>query len=89
MSNFRQIYRMQAAFAGRIALKVCDFSPLNIASYYDDLFRDLRRRGTIVGAFVSPELALARGKYESVSRTGDEIGRQAYACLRRHCAVNG
>jgi hypothetical protein len=27
MSNFRQIYRMQAAFAGRIALKVCDFSP--------------------------------------------------------------
>ena len=86
MSNFRQIYRMQAAFAGRIALKVCDFSPLHIASYYDELFRDLRRRGTIVGAFVSPELALHNGKYEMRSRLGPEIAREAYACLCRHCA---
>lgn len=43
MGNFRQIYRMQEVFAGRIALKVCDFTPLHIAPYYDDLFRNLRR----------------------------------------------
>jgi hypothetical protein len=87
MSNFRQIYRMQAAFAGRIALKVCDFSPLHIATYYDDLFRDLQRRGTIVGAFVSPEMSLNHGKYEMRSRQGPEIARAAYACLRRHCVT--
>jgi uroporphyrinogen decarboxylase len=85
MNNFRQVYRMQEAFAGRIALKVCDFTPLDVESYYAELFRDLRRRGTIVGSFVSPELALHQGKYELVSRTGEEIGRQAYACLRGHC----
>jgi len=85
MGNFRQIYRMQEVFAGRIALKVCDFSPLCIAPYYDELFRGLRRKGTIVASFVSPELAMNNGKYENVSRTGENIAKEAYACLRRHC----
>jgi hypothetical protein len=87
MGNFRQVYRMQESFAGRIALKVCDFSPLRIAPYYEDLFRGLRRQGTIVASFVSPELALSNGKYENVSRTGQSIATEAYACLRRHCAA--
>jgi len=86
MSNFRQVHRMQAAFAGRIALKVCDFSPLHIATYYDDLFRGLQRRGTIVGAFVSPEMALNQGKYENLARAGKSIADESYACLRRHCS---
>lgn len=87
MGNFRQIYRMQEAFAGRIALKVCDFSPLHIDAYYDALFSDLRRRGTVVASFVSPELALNNGKYETVSRSGEDIARQAHACLRRYCPM--
>lgn len=87
MGNFRQIARMQEAFAGRIALKVCDFSPLHIEPYYEELFGILRRRGTIVGSFVSPELALNKGKYELVSRRGEEIACEAYACLRRHCGT--
>ena len=81
MGNFRQIYKMQELFTGRIALKVCDFSPLHIEPYYEELFAGLRRRGTIVGAFVSPELALDKGKYELRSRQGEEIACQAYACL--------
>lgn len=90
MSNFRQIYRMQEVFSGRIALKVCDFSPSDITPYYDKLFHGLRRRGTIVGSFVSPEMALRNGKYELLSRRGEDIGRQAYAALQSHCrARNG
>lgn len=85
MCNFRQIYKMQEAFAGRIALKVCDFSPLDIEPYYAELFAGLRRRGTIVASFVSPEMALKQGKYEMVSQRADDIGSRAYACLRRHC----
>ena len=50
MGNFRQIYRMQQAFSGRIALKVCDFSPLGIEAYYQELFSGLQRRGTVVGS---------------------------------------
>jgi hypothetical protein len=88
MGDFRQIYRMQEAFAGRIALKVCDFSPLHIEPYYDDLFRNLSRRGTVVASFVSPEMALNNGKYEMVSRNGETIAQRAYACLRQHCRLN-
>ena len=32
MGNFRQVYRMQEAFAGRIALHVCDYTPLDVES---------------------------------------------------------
>lgn len=85
MTNFRQVYRMQEAFAGRIALKVCDFSPLHIRSYYDDLFHGMRRRGTIVGSFVSPEMTLDAGKYQMLSRRDEEIGRESYAALQSHC----
>ena len=85
MGDFAQIYRMQEAFSGRIALAACDFSPLYIEPYYAELFKSLQRRGTIVGSFVSPELALNKGKYENVSRTGETIARQAFDCLRRHC----
>lgn len=81
MNNFRQIYAMQQAFEGRIALKVCDFTPLHIASYYQDLFQVLRRCGTIVGTFVLPELALNEGKYEMVSRSGTDMAREAYDVL--------
>ena len=72
---------------GRIALKVCDFSPLDIEPYYAELFANLRRRGTIVASFVSPEMALNEGKYEIVSRDAAELAQRVYACLRRHCAV--
>jgi hypothetical protein len=85
MGNFRQIYRMQEAFAGRIALHVCDYTPLDVESHYAELFANLRRRGTIVASFVSPEMALDRGKYQLVSRDGGELTRQVCACLRRHC----
>jgi hypothetical protein len=87
MTNFRQVHRMQEAFAGRIALKVCDFTPLHIGPYYDDLFRALRRRGTIVGSFVSPELALHNGRYELRSRRGGDIGQEAYVFLQKYCAA--
>jgi hypothetical protein len=48
----RHVGRMQQAFQRRIAWKVCDFTLLHIVSHYDDLFRDLRRRGTVVASFV-------------------------------------
>jgi hypothetical protein len=86
MGNFRQIFHMQRALAGRIALKACDFSPLDIEAYFAELFAGLERRGTIVASFVSPEMALTKGKYESVARRGEALADATYACLRRHCA---
>jgi len=81
MGDFRQVYRMQEAFEGRIALKVCDFTPLNIPRYYADLFAGLRRRGTIVASYVLPELALNAGKYEMVSRSAAEMAGEVHQTL--------
>lgn len=81
MGNFRQVYRMQQAFEGRIALKICDFTPLDIPRYYSDLFSALRRRGTIVASYVLPELALSAGRYEMVSRRAEEMASEVYRTL--------
>lgn len=83
MGNFRQIYKMQELFKGRLALKVCDFTPLDIRGYYEDLFAGLKRGGTILGSFVAPELALNEaGKYENVSRDGEAMSAEAYSVLK-------
>jgi hypothetical protein len=58
---------------------------MNLAQHDDDLFRGLQRRSTIVGAFVSPEMALNQGKYENLARAGKSLADESYACLRRHC----
>jgi hypothetical protein len=60
---------------------LCDIEP-----YHDELFSNLRRSGTIVASFVAPEMALNKGKHEIVSRNGNSIAGEAYACLRRHCS---
>ncbi len=82
MGNFRQIFRMQEAYRDRLVLKVCDFTPLRIREYYTELLGGLKRKGTILATFVSPEMALNRGKYEAVSRRGDDVAEEAYACFR-------
>lgn len=83
MGNFKQIYRMQELFKDRLALKVCDFAPLDISSYYEGLFSNLKKRGTILASFIAPEMALTgNGKYESVSRDGDVIAQQVYNVIK-------
>jgi hypothetical protein len=83
MGNFRQIYKMQKLFANKIALKVCDFTPLNIRKYYADLIGNLHKRGTILASFISPELALNDdGRYASVSRNDDAMAKDVYEVFK-------
>jgi hypothetical protein len=83
MGNFRQIYNMQKLFENRLALKVCDFTPLSIRKYYKELIGNLKKRGTILASFVLPELALNdEGRYEMVSRKGDAMAREVYGVFR-------
>lgn len=77
MGNFKQVYRMQEMFDSKLALMVCDFTPLNIEEYYTELIRNLKFKGTILATFPAPELALYKGKYESISRDGREISEEA------------
>ncbi len=82
MGNFRQIFRMQESYRDRLVLKVCDFTPLRIRDYYTELLGGLKRKGTILGTFIAPEMALNQGKYEAVSRRGEDVAEEAYACFR-------
>ncbi len=82
MGNFRQIVRMQELYQDRLVLMVCDFTPLKIRAYYRELLSGLKRKGTILATFIAPEMALNGGKYEAVSRRGEEVADEAYACFR-------
>jgi len=83
MGNFRQIYKMQELFKGRLAVKVCDFAPLNIFKYYGELFGGLSKEGTILAAFVVPELALGdNGGYVQITRAADKISDEVYEVIR-------
>jgi uroporphyrinogen-III decarboxylase len=68
MGDFRQIRRMQQRFENRLALMVCDFTPLHVESYYSELLADIRSTGTILATYPAAELALEAGKYQVVSR---------------------
>ena len=87
MGNFRQIYKMQELYEGRLAIMVCDFTPLKIREFYTELISNLKRKGAIVATFVSPELALNNGKYETASRRGAALSREAYDVIRNLLAT--
>jgi len=77
MGDFRQIRRMQQRFENRLTLMVCDFTPLHVESYYSELLRDIRTKGTILATYPSAELALEAGKYQVVSRDVARVAQDA------------
>ena len=83
MGNFKQIVRMQEMFEDKLAIMVCDFNPLDIEEYYSRIIPQLKFKGTLLGSFITPELALYNSKYEYVSRKEDEIVRQIKEVIYR------
>lgn len=78
MGNFNQIYKMQEMYRDKLALMVCDFSPINISEYYYELFKKLSKKGTILASFLSQQYALDNGKYEKVNRDLNTLGDEIY-----------
>ena len=76
MGDFDQIRCMQQRFDNRLALMVCDFTPLHIDSYYSEILGDLRTKGTILAAYPAAEFALEDGKYQIVSRDGAQLAEE-------------
>jgi uroporphyrinogen-III decarboxylase len=73
MGNFRQVAKMQEMFEDKLALMICDFTPLNVEEYYSELISVLKFKGTILSTFISPECALVNEKYENITRDRDEL----------------
>lgn len=84
MGNFSQVKKMQELFEDRIALMICDFAPMDIKSYFRELFLFLRNKGNILASYIAPEFALGKGQYELVSRNGNQIARTIYHTIQQH-----
>lgn len=76
MGNFKQIRHMQQRFDDRLAVMVCDFTPLDSESYYTELLADLPTKGTILATYPAAEFALEEGKYQIVSRDGARLAQE-------------
>jgi len=83
LGNFRQVYRMQQAFAGRLALMVCDYTPLELEGYYAELLSRLQRKGTILVAYPASRVALHQGKYQMVHRDAAALADETERVIRR------
>jgi len=83
MGNFRQIYRMQEAFKGKILVMACEYAPLRIEEYYEELFRGLARRGVIVASYPAPCIALSGSRYVECRRSAAELSRTLREVLGR------
>ena len=85
MGNFRQIRLMQQAFGERLAIMVCDFSPLDMEAYYRDLIGQIDFKGVVLASFIAPEFAMVGGKYVTISRDRYDVAGQAWQAIDDAC----
>lgn len=82
MGDFQQVFQMQEKFQNRISMAVCDFNPQELLEYYSELSSGLKTKGTILGAYIAPEFALHKGKYNAISRDGNDVAKRTYKIIQ-------
>jgi uroporphyrinogen-III decarboxylase len=86
MGDFRSVARMQEAFAGRLALMVCDFTPRDVEAYYSEVIRVLNPKGTVLAAYPTATVALEGGKYTAVERDAAALAVEVHRVIRSRLA---
>ena len=87
MGDFRQIYHLQELLEPKkIPLMVCDFAPLNVMDYYDNLFSELKIKGAIVASFPTYSVGLDKGNYVRAARDSHDLTMEIYACLQNRAS---
>jgi hypothetical protein len=91
MGRFEQVFRAQELLAGRAAVMVCDYTPLEPEAYFGDLFMGLQPRGAIVATYPSASAALryGTGQEEAVRRDPSATGRLAWETMWRLSRTTG
>ena len=75
--NIRSVAELQKKLQDRIALFVCDFTPVDYEAYFDEMLTTLSYRGLAVCSQYSPVVGLLKGgKYDAVQRDR-HAGRKA------------
>ena len=61
----------------KVALFVCDFTPVEYDAYFDEMLQTLSRRGLVICSQFSPVVGLLRGGKYDAMRRDLRAGRQA------------
>lgn len=85
MGNFGQVKKMQETYKDKLGLMVCDFTPLDVDTYYQEVIGQLSKNGTMIASFISDTYALVGGKYESIERNPYDIGKEVEKNFLKLC----
>jgi len=67
--NIPSVAELQKKIGDKIVLFVCDFTPVDYAAYFDEMFSALEYKGMLVCSQYSPVVGLLKGgKYNAVRR---------------------
>jgi hypothetical protein len=83
MGDFAHVRKLQEGLRGRIALTVCDFTPVDIEGYFSDLIDCLDPRGAIIGTLPAAREALKGRHVFPVVRHPDDVGLEAWETIQR------
>jgi uroporphyrinogen decarboxylase len=82
MGDFEQVHMMQEKFEDKAALMICDFMPLEVEAYYEELLAGLKAKGTIVSSYFAPTYALHKGSYERADRDSLEVSDRVFKVFK-------
>jgi uroporphyrinogen-III decarboxylase len=86
--NIASVARLQDRLQGRVALFVCDFTPVEYEAYFDELLSTLSPRGIAICSQFSPVVGLlVGGKYDGVRRDLRSGRRATYEYLRSRTGI--
>ena len=69
LHNLQSIVEMQRTLQDKVALFVCDFTPIDYSTYFDEFVSTINPRGTVICSQYSPVVGLLPGgKYNAIKR---------------------
>jgi uroporphyrinogen-III decarboxylase len=82
--NIPSVRKLQEQLMNKIALFVCDFTPVNYQAYFEEMLDTLDMRGLVICSQYSPVVGLLEGgKYDSISRPLYEGRKEVYTFLKK------
>ena len=83
MGDFAHVRELQQGLRGRIAVTICDFTPVEVEPYFAQLVDCLDPRGAIIATFPSAQEGLKGRRVFPVARHPDEVGGHALRTIER------
>ncbi len=85
--NIPSVKQLQEKLMDKVALFVCDFTPVEYEKYFEELFTSLDYRGLVVCSQYSPNVGLLKGgKYNEIQRDLKPGRKATYDFIKQYLA---